>query len=644
MTQHPPDEPERAAEFAELKRRHETLMRGLELLSQSGAQTGPRAVVELLDDLLGGDGGAVLQVRDDGELTVICASDPRLEELQWWVGDLTEAVLEGSPLMLDDVRGDSAWQSMLGSVPMAVRSVMMMSVGTPVNPALWLCVHAEPGRFGPTELERAQALRGLLTQAMVGWMAGRRWATMSHELRTPVNAMIGYAELLGEEQRQRLPDDALDKLARIEQSGAEVLGIVSNLVSLAQLEAGDVETQVQSVEVSATLDAVLSQLGSIAKRRRLDVKVDRGRGDFSVQSDAEKLHQLLTGVIGEVVRFTAASEVSIALQSRDEQVFLEVIDLSPGRRGRARRLEQSVLRQLGELLGVSFKVERSLRRGTVVELGVPRAWLGRGAEELSLSEEIELHENAKVVLVIDDDRDTRSVLKRTLERAGHSVVCARDGREGLRLASEVRPDVITLDVMMPRMDGWSVMERLKEDPDLRKIPVIMLTFVDDKQRGLAFGADHFMSKPVDRRELLEVMEAYESATQDGDVLVVEDDEASRQMLVRHLEREGFKVTAASNGGEGLARLEAIQPSLVFLDLMMPHVDGFEFLRRFREREEFKNVPVVVMTAKYLTAEDYARLSGSATQIIQKGGGEYMGLLEELRDLVMRLTRGKVSRS
>src|SRR5690554_875603 len=326
MTQHPPDEPERTAEFAELKRRHETLMRGLELLSQSGAQTGPRAVVELLDDLLGGDGGAVLQVRDDGELTVLCASDPRLEKLQWWVGDLTEAVLEGSPLMLDDVRGDSAWQSMLGSVSMPVASVMMMSVGTPVNPALWLCVHAEPGRFGQIELERAQTLRGLLTQAMVGWMAGRRWAMMSHELRTPVNAMIGYAELLGEEQRQRLPDDALDKLARIEQSGAEVLGIVSNLVSLAQLEAGDVETEVQRIEVNATLDAVLSQLHRVATRRNVEVSIDIGQGDFAVQSDAEKLHQLLIGVIGEAVRFTAASEVSITLQSRDEQLLLEVIE------------------------------------------------------------------------------------------------------------------------------------------------------------------------------------------------------------------------------------------------------------------------------------------------------------------------------
>ncbi|TXD38095.1 response regulator [Lujinxingia vulgaris] len=643
MTQEPPDDDVRDDDLSELRRRHETLMRGLEMLSRSGAQTGPKAVVGLLDDVVGGDGGAVLQVRDDGEISVLCASDPRLESLQWWVGDLTEAVLEGNPLVLDDVRDQGAWQAMLSSVSMPVASVIMVSVGTPINPALWICVHAEPGRFGQPELERAQALRGLLTQAMVGWMAGRRWALMSHELRTPVNAMIGFAELLREEQQERLPAEALDKLASIERSGAEVLGIVSNLVSLAQLEAGDVEPEVYDVDVHETLDAVLGPLGAVAKQRGIEVRVERANVNAEVQCDGEKLVQLFDGVVGEAVRFSAGTQVEVELRADESRVTLRVGDLSPGRRGRARRLEQSVLRQLAELLGVSYRVERSVRKGTVVELGVPRAFVGRGAEQVSFSEEIELNENAKLVLIIDDDRDTRGVLKRTLERVGHTVVCARDGREGLRLASEVRPDVITLDVMMPRMDGWTVLERLKEDPDLRKIPVIMLTFVDDKQRGLAFGADHFMSKPVDRQELLEVMEAYESAVEDGDVLVVEDDEASRQMLVRHLEREGFRVTAASNGEEGLARLEAIEPSLVFLDLMMPHVDGFEFLQRFRERPKFKDVPVVVMTAKYLTAEDYARLSGNATQIVQKGGGEYMGLLEELRDLVVRLTRGKARR-
>ena len=643
MTQQSPDDDYRDDELSELKRRHETLMRGLEMLSQSGAQTGPKAVVGLLDDVVGGDGGAVLQVRDDGEISVLCASDPRLEELQWWVGELTESVLEGRPLVLEDARGQAGWQTMLASVSMPVASVMMVSVGTAINPALWLCVHGEPGRFGQAELERAHALRGLLTQAMVGWMAGRRWAMMSHELRTPVNAMIGFAELLREEQSERLPKDALDKLASVERSGAEVLGIVSNLVSLAQLEAGDVEPAVYSVDVVETLESVLGQLNDIARQRSIALDVRRGTTSARVQSDGEKLVQLFDGVIGEAVRFSAGTQVEVELEADETQVKLRVSDLSPGRRGRARRLEQSVLRQLADLLGVSYRVERSVRRGTVVELGVPRAFIGKGAEQVSFSEEIEINENAKLVLIIDDDRDTRGVLKRTLERVGHTVVCARDGREGLRLASEVRPDVITLDVMMPRMDGWSVLERLKEDPDLRKIPVIMLTFVDDKQRGLAFGADHFMSKPVDRQELLEVMEAYESAVDDGDVLVVEDDEASRQMLVRHLEREGFRVTAASNGEEGLARLEAIEPSLVFLDLMMPHVDGFEFLKRFRERPQFKDVPVVVMTAKYLTAEDYARLSGSATQIVQKGGGEYMGLLEELRELVVRLTRGKARR-
>ncbi|WP_158542766.1 response regulator [Lujinxingia litoralis] len=641
---HHPEEPiADRTELEELRRRHQTLMRGIELLSQGGAQKGFSAVVGLLDDLVGGEGGAVLTVRDDGELTVVAASDPRLGNLQWWVGALTESVLEGTSLVLEDVRDSAAWKTMLATVEVPVASVMMVNVGTALNPALWLCVHSEPQRFGEEELARAEAMRGLLTQALVGWMAGRRWAMMSHELRTPINAMIGYAEMLGEELGARGAGHVLEKLSRIEQSGAEVLGIVSNLVALAQLEAGNVEVEVRALIFDDVVDAVIEQMSEVAQRRGIELRVERPESVGGVHGDSEKLHQLLTGVLGEAVRFTTADEVSVRLSLEEDRVGFEVVDLSPGRRGRARRLEQAVVRQLGELLGVSYDVERSLRRGTVVKLGIPRAWVGEGAEEPGSVQTLVAEESGKVVLVIDDDRDTRGVLKRTLERVGHRVVCARDGREGLRLAAEVRPDVITLDVMMPRMDGWSVLGRLKEDPRLRNIPVIMLTFVDEKQRGLAYGADHFMSKPVDRRELIEVMQAYESAAQDGDVLVVEDDEASRQMLVRHLEREGFKVSAACNGAEALARLESIEPSLVFLDLMMPQVDGFEFLRRFRERPAFRDVPVVVMTAKYLTAEDYTRLAGNATQVIQKGGGEYMSLLEELRDLVMRLTRGKASR-
>jgi CheY-like chemotaxis protein len=212
-------------------------------------------------------------------------------------------------------------------------------------------------------------------------------------------------------------------------------------------------------------------------------------------------------------------------------------------------------------------------------------------------------------------------------------VSADGGEEGLRLAGELRPDVITLDAMMPGMDGWAVLAALKADPDVSDIPVIMLTIVDDKNLGYALGAAEYLTKPIDRDRLVSLLEKYRHNNSPCSVLVVEDDPSSRRTLRQMLKKEGFEVAEAENGRVALEHVARSRPSVILLDLMMPEMDGFEFVADLHSREEWRDIPVVVLTAKDITHEDRQRLNGYVTQVIQKGANSRDALLAEVRDLI-----------
>jgi CheY-like chemotaxis protein len=234
------------------------------------------------------------------------------------------------------------------------------------------------------------------------------------------------------------------------------------------------------------------------------------------------------------------------------------------------------------------------------------------------------------VLVIDDEAAVRDLMQRFLTREGFRVVTAPGGEEGLRRARELRPDAITLDVMMPGMDGWAVLSALKADAEVADIPVIMLTIVDDKNLGYALGASDYLTKPIDRERLVKVLTQHR---RDLPVLVVDDDAGLRQLLRRMLEPEGFTVVEAENGRVALERLDDVRPSVILLDLMMPEMDGFEFVAEFRRREAWRAIPIVVVTAKDLSQDDRERLNGHVQKILQKGTHGRDQLLAEVRELV-----------
>jgi hypothetical protein len=234
------------------------------------------------------------------------------------------------------------------------------------------------------------------------------------------------------------------------------------------------------------------------------------------------------------------------------------------------------------------------------------------------------------VLVIDDEAAVRDLMQRFLTKEGFRVVTASGGEEGLRLARELRPDAITLDVMMPGLDGWAVLSALKADPEVADIPVVMLTIVDDKNLGYALGASDYLTKPIDRDRLVTVLKQHR---RDRPVLVVDDDAGLRQLLRRVLEPEGYAVVEAENGRVALERLRDVSPSVVLLDLMMPEMDGFEFVAEFRRHEPWRAIPIVVITARDLSHDDRERLNGYVQKILQKGALGRDQLLAEVRELV-----------
>jgi CheY-like chemotaxis protein len=237
-----------------------------------------------------------------------------------------------------------------------------------------------------------------------------------------------------------------------------------------------------------------------------------------------------------------------------------------------------------------------------------------------------------LILVVDDDATARELVVRHLERAGFAVAAARGGQEALRLVRELRPAAVTLDIIMPDLDGWTVLAAIKGDPELTTTPVVLLSIVDQKNRGYALGAADYLVKPVDRAKLVETLTTICGAAA-GVALLVDDDELVRRNVRQALEPVGWTVTEAENGEVAVEVLAAGRPNVIILDLMMPKMDGFEFLHELRSRPEWQDIPVVVVTAKDLTQEDRDRLNGGVERIIQKSDREEM-----LRQLTREISK------
>jgi adenylate cyclase len=515
--------------------------------------------------------------------------------------------------------------------------------------------------------ELVDSLAGARDQAMEATRTKSQFlANMSHELRTPLNAVIGIAEMLQEEAVDDELKDYVEPLERINKAGIHLLNLINEILDLSKIEAGRVEFESGNIEVDALVGEVSTMVQSLADQNSNQLVVDCADDAGAIHADPTRVRQVVFNLLSNACKFTENGNVSLTVwrEAGDagEMINFEVADTGIGiseqqvsrlfqefsqadasttRKYGGTGLGLAISQRLCRLMGGDVTVESELGKGTTFTASIPVYVEGSSFQDFDAADGSHTAPasptGGNLVLVIDDDPTVRDLMRRHLERDGVEVITAEGGVEGLRLARERRPSVITLDVLMPDMDGWRVLRELKADEDLALIPVVMVTMLDDKNKGYALGVSDYLNKPVSRDQLRSMVERFLTNAAGAHVLVVEDDETARTMMRRILVGEGCLVSEAVNGRRALERISDERPDLILLDLMMPEMNGFEFLQELRASPETIDIPVIVVTAADLTEADRLRLNGGVEQVLQKSEFDREKLLDEVRRQVARVT-------
>ncbi|MCX7421728.1 MAG: response regulator [Planctomycetia bacterium] len=491
-------------------------------------------------------------------------------------------------------------------------------------------------------------------------------AQMSHELRTPLNSIIGYSELLMDDAKDGPHDPTtLADLKKIVGSGHHLLALINDVLDVSKIEAGKMELCLEEFELAAEVRGIVTTIEPLVQKNANTLRVDCPTDGCVMRADRTRVRQVLFNLLSNACKFTDHGQVALEATvdfSREACRFrvtdtgigmsaeqltklfqsFSQADASTTRKYGGTGLGLAISQRICHLMGGQITVTSELGVGSTFTVDLPLRVTGPTRTEkpnitpspVDVSAVTQTIAKAattpgQTVLVIDDDPTVREVLQRILTREGLQVVLAESGEEGLRLADTLMPAVITLDVMMPHMDGWEVLGRLKGNPRLRHIPVVMLSIVDDKQFGFALGATDYLTKPIDRERLISVLRKYLPETSPT-VLIIEDDPDTRDLLRRTLASEGWKTFEAENGRDGLDCLSKAQPSLILLDLMMPLMDGFQFLSELRRHPHWSGVPVLVITAMELSPNDQDRLNGRVMQILRKGSYKLDELVSEVK--------------
>jgi CheY-like chemotaxis protein/anti-sigma regulatory factor (Ser/Thr protein kinase) len=422
------------------------------------------------------------------------------------------------------------------------------------------------------------------------------------------------------------------------------------------------------------IDEVAATIQPMVEKNANTLHIKRAENLRTMHADQIKVRQGLFNLLSNAAKFTHDGNITLEVERQlmegDEWIVFRVTDTGIGmspeeilklfqdftqadasttRKFGGTGLGLALTRRFCQIMGGDVTVHSAPNEGSIFTIKLP-AVVAEMKEDvasdsadnepvIALTDGLKSHGTEQFVpvetcvLVIDDDPVPRDLMQRFLTKEGFNVRTAAGGESGLRMAHELRPVAITLDVMMPEMDGWSVLSALKSDAALRDIPVVMVTMLDDPERGFTLGASDYITKPVDRQHLSQILKKYTCPNPPCPVLMVEDDPAMRSITRKILEKEGWKVTEAEHGRQALECMAQERPSFILLDLMMPEMDGFEFVERVRQQPEWRAIPIVVVTAKDLTAKERHRLNGYVEIILSKASQSREALLRQVRDLV-----------
>src|SRR5215467_2724488 len=480
-------------------------------------------------------------------------------------------------------------------------------------------------------------------------------ASMSHELRTPLNAIIGLTEMMVSNAPRFGTEKALEPLRRVHRAGTHLLGLINQALDLSKIEAGKLELSPETVNLAPLLEDVVGTARQLAEqnKNRLFLEAQENLGQLTV--DPMRLRQILLNLLSNACKFTKQGEVRLHVKKIvDGRNWIEIAvadtgigmtpeqqaklfeeftqaDSSTARQYGGTGLGLAITRKLARMMGGDVTVTSEPGKGSVFTVRLPGS--ADAQARSSTGSDGRRSPTADRVLVIDDDATARELIADHLKAEGFSVATAAGGVEGLKLAKELRPTAITLDVMMPDLDGWSVLAALRKDPELAEIPVIMITIVDEHRRGIALGAAGYLTKPVDRERLHRLVSRFRAHVPPTRVLVVEDDAVQRERMRGWLEGPQWTVREAENGREALKRIQESKPDVILLDLMMPEMDGFAVVAALQKEVGWRDIPVIVITSRDLDAKDRERLNAGVQFVLVKERFRPADLVERIRRLV-----------
>jgi PAS domain S-box-containing protein len=495
-------------------------------------------------------------------------------------------------------------------------------------------------------------------------------ANMSHELRTPLNAIIGYSEMLQEDAEDMGEQDFVEDLKKIQSAGRHLLGLINDILDISKIEAGKMQIFLEDFDVREMIGEVVATVRPLVEKNvnQLELVLPDDLG--SMHADVTRARQILFNLLSNACKFTKEGVIHLEAhremgRDREWMIFRVVdsgigmtpdqvaklfkpftqADASTTRKYGGTGLGLTISRHFCHMMKGELSLESEYGKGTTFTVKLP----------VVVEEEVEpvvegvskktapgiplpSIDTGQLILVIDDDISSCELLTRYLAKEGFRVESATSGEEGLRLARELDPDAITLDVMMPNMDGWQVMNALKADPELATIPVFMITMVENRSLGYALGVAEYLRKPIDYNRLSDLLRKYLRDAESPLVMVVDDDVSLRQVVRKGLEKQGCRVVEAENGRVALEKLAEERPVMILLDLMMPEMSGFEFIEEFKRDEKNAGIPVIVQTSKDLSAEEIETLEGHVQSIVQKSGSSQEELFGEVHDMIRRTLR------
>ena len=482
-------------------------------------------------------------------------------------------------------------------------------------------------------------------------------SNMSHELRTPLNSVMALSRVLAMQAREKLSPEEINYLEIIERNGKNLLALINDILDLSKIEAGRMEVSPKPFQISSTIDTIMERMTPLAREKGVELQMTQPDRLPQVNSDENRVHQILQNLISNAVKFTSQGKVSISMEQEGQTIHIMVSDTGIGiskrhlphifeefrqvdgtssRSYEGTGLGLAIASKAAGMLGGNIDVQSTLGQGSTFTLTLPLIYRESTPpllpEPLVLPPLAEIQPTRKTILVVDDEPDSLTMISNYLSGEGYNIITATSGQEALRLARIHRPFAITLDIIMPEMDGFEVLQHLKQTIEIKDIPVIMVSISDDRATGMALGAVGYISKPVNKDLLIAEINRLCGPSAHS-ILIADDNEIELNEMAKEIELEGMQAIQAQNGKICMKILQDHKPDALVLDLVMPEMNGFEVLEKIRSNPDTQSLPVIVVTAKDLSMEEKQILSGKASSILEKSGTTSTALLDMIKKIL-----------